>query len=159
MITREGLLQIHSELSEKAKELMDRKNQDYGANSDPFRNFRMFGGLGILVRMSDKLSRLRTFEERGEFSVVDEGLEDTIRDMINYAILYFAYKKEESNNEKPTEIKPEPAKAIPTTSGQNPMGQDSSHFLFDCWCGNASPCHQRFKEEIIRETNNQDPRV
>jgi hypothetical protein len=89
------LYRIHRELCEAARELSRRKNEDYACQSDPFRNFRYFGSLGILVRLSDKLARLRSFEERGVFSVTDENLRDTVMDLINYAIIYYAYKKSE----------------------------------------------------------------
>ena len=90
--TTEALLAFHKKLTNEAHELMEIKNKDYGAlNIDPFRNFRQFGRLGILIRMSDKLARLRTFLERGEFSVKDEGVRDTVRDVINYAVLFEAY--------------------------------------------------------------------
>src|SRR5260221_427140 len=42
---------------------MKKKNEDYGANDDPFANFRTLGALGFLVRMWDKLSSLRTYIE------------------------------------------------------------------------------------------------
>lgn len=73
---------------------MEKKNQDYGANHDPFRNFREFGLLGILVRLSDKLARIRTFTERGELSVKDESVTDTIRDGINYLILFEGLRRD-----------------------------------------------------------------
>lgn len=89
---REELLATHEILCSKAKELMERKNHDYASTTDPFRNFRTFGRIGILVRMSDKLARLRSFEEQQKLKVTDETIEDTVCDIINYAILYYAYK-------------------------------------------------------------------
>jgi hypothetical protein len=74
---------------------MVKKNQDYAHQSDPFRNFRMFGTFGILVRLSDKIARLRSFEESGQFVVEDERLEDTLLDIINYAVLYRAMRESE----------------------------------------------------------------
>lgn len=91
---RDALLNLHIELCDRAVRTMAKKNQDYATDQDVFRNFRMFGGLGILVRASDKLARLRTFEERDTFSVTDESLRDTIEDLINYAVIYLAYKQE-----------------------------------------------------------------
>jgi hypothetical protein len=91
---RERLYAEHKDLCTSALELMLRKNADYASQADPFRNFRMFGGLGVLVRASDKLARLRTFEERETFSVTDESLRDTILDLINYAVIYYAMKRE-----------------------------------------------------------------
>ena len=66
---------------------MVKKNQDYGADDDPFRNFRSFGAFGILVRLSDKLARVRTYIERGDLKVEDETFQDTCKDAINYVIL------------------------------------------------------------------------
>lgn len=91
---RADLLQRHEELCNYARKIMEKKNQDYGADSDPFRNFREFGTYGILVRLSDKLARIRTWEERGQFAV-DETLQETVLDAINYLILYLAMKERE----------------------------------------------------------------
>ena len=93
---RDALLNLHRELSTRALALMTRKNQDYAKESDPYANFRMFGALGILVRLSDKLARLRSYEEKGKFAVNDEGLIDTTLDLLNYAILYYGYKTQET---------------------------------------------------------------
>jgi hypothetical protein len=76
---------------------MVRKNHDYAGHTekDPFANFRLCesAGLcstaaGILVRLSDKLSRLATFVAKGKLTVSDESVEDTILDVINYAVLF-----------------------------------------------------------------------
>ena len=75
-------------------DIIKRKNSDYGAINDPFANFRMFGELGFAVRLSDKLSRIKTLLERGSAYVVDESVEDTIRDMANYCNLLLAYRSE-----------------------------------------------------------------
>ena len=89
---RGDLYDLHTKTCAAALDLMRAKNEDYAVATDPYRNFRQFGRYGILVRLSDKLSRLRTFEERGVLSVKDESIEDTVRDVINYAILYLGYK-------------------------------------------------------------------
>jgi len=93
-MTREELAALHDSLCTQARELQQRKNHDYATEGDIFRNFRYFGGLGILVRLSDKLARLRSFEETGTFKVEDEKLVDTIVDIINYAVIYYAYPRE-----------------------------------------------------------------
>ena len=92
---RADLLKMHETLSAEALQIMRKKNEDYGADEDPFLNFRAFGAFGVLVRLSDKLARLRTYEERGEFSVKDESVRDTVLDAINYCIIYLAMKYEE----------------------------------------------------------------
>lgn len=74
-------------------DLIRAKNADYGADSDPFRNFRMSEALGIpvekaiLVRMSDKLARIATFCEKGTLAVADEKVDDTLKDLANYAVI------------------------------------------------------------------------
>ena len=93
-VSRNELAVLHNELCSKAREIMQAKNRDYAHEGDVFRNFRLFGGLGILVRLSDKLARLRSFEENQSFAVTDEKLIDTVLDTINYAVLYFAMKQE-----------------------------------------------------------------
>lgn len=90
MFTIDDLLNVHEELTAGGREIMKRKNHDYASVQDPFRNFRMFGSFGVLVRMSDKIARLRSFEENGEFKVADESVRDTIIDLINYGIIYYA---------------------------------------------------------------------
>ena len=90
-MTREDLLALHTRMTEKARQLMSVKNADYGANKNPFRNFDRHGLYGILVRISDKLARLETFTERGELSVKDETVQDTLMDLINYAVLFAGY--------------------------------------------------------------------
>jgi hypothetical protein len=97
-MTRNELLELHVKLCSEAKDLMVKKNHDYGANSDPFRNFRTFGSLGILVRLSDKLARLNSFLENGNLSVENESVQDTILDIINYAVLFEGYLEDSKPN-------------------------------------------------------------
>jgi hypothetical protein len=90
---RARLLSLHRTLTEQARELMTRKNADYGANADPFANFRMSALLhiepefGVLLRMQDKMARLVSFLEKGELAVKEESWSDAIIDIINYSVL------------------------------------------------------------------------
>lgn len=93
-MTRDDLLQMHDQVGKLAREVMTAKNHDYAHDNDVFRNFRRYGTLGVLVRLSDKLARLDSFEENKEFKVANEKLEDTIVDIINYAVIYLAMKQE-----------------------------------------------------------------
>ena len=95
------LLDYHNELCTKALDLMEKKNNDYGGNDTPFRNFEVAPQLGIasvpqgmLIRMADKLSRLTNFTVNSkDIKVTDESFEDTILDLINYAVLLAAWRK------------------------------------------------------------------
>lgn len=96
--TTQDLLFLYSYLEKRGREVMIKKNSDYAnttESSDPFRNFQSFGAFGILVRLSDKLSRLRTFIEKArngdEMSIKDENWEDTIIDARNYLVLLDGY--------------------------------------------------------------------
>ena len=90
-VTRDDLRFMHEQLCEQARGLMKLKNTDYATSADPLRNFRTFEELGILVRMSDKLARLRTFCENKQLAVKSESVRDTILDVVNYAVLLHGY--------------------------------------------------------------------
>jgi hypothetical protein len=71
--------------------LLKAKGHDYAGNDDCLANLRRFGGLGIIVRLSDKFSRLETLSKCrmiGRLGAVkDESIIDTLRDIRNYAFL------------------------------------------------------------------------
>lgn len=75
----------------------EQKNKDYANSDDPFKNFKMSEQVGvspdraILVRVSDKLSRISNLLDR-KGVVSDERIEDTIDDMINYLAILKAYR-------------------------------------------------------------------
>jgi hypothetical protein len=95
-MTQPELLVFIKKAQEKELDIIKVKNSDYGATDDPFANFRMFGEMGFAVRLSDKLSRIKTLLERGSAMVKDESLEDTIMDMANYCNLLLAYRSEKN---------------------------------------------------------------
>lgn len=69
------------------RELAARKNHDYGATEDPLSNLRDFGFLGVVVRLGDKMARLRNFVRKGGLQVRDESVRDTLRDLRVYGAL------------------------------------------------------------------------
>lgn len=73
--------QAYQELQKEIEDLSRRKNHDYGSDS-----LISFGNYGILIRMSDKFDRLKSFYKNGKLEVEDEKLEDTLKDCINYAM-------------------------------------------------------------------------
>ena len=85
------LIATQKELCDEARSIMEAKNHDYGGHNDPFANFREYGELGIMVRLGDKMSRIKTFLEKGELKVKDEGFRDTVKDAINYLGILYAY--------------------------------------------------------------------
>lgn len=91
MTRDEFLHQLQAEY-DKCVEISRAKNSDYAQGDDPFANFRACESLGIdaatgiMVRMSDKFSRVANLLKR-EAQVQDESIEDTLRDVANYAII------------------------------------------------------------------------
>lgn len=77
MTREQQMLQVQNE----AIELFKRKNKDYG---DAFANY---GTIGVLVRLSDKISRATSITKNGVLLVNDESLRDTLIDLHNYAAM------------------------------------------------------------------------
>jgi hypothetical protein len=69
------------EIQDKALELFARKNADYGDA------FATFGVIGVLVRIEDKIKRALSISNKGVTLVNDEGLQDTLLDLHNYAAM------------------------------------------------------------------------
>lgn len=61
-------------------EIAKEKNADYGCET-----MLDFGPLGIVVRLNDKMHRLKNLIQKKKVPKVNESLEDTAMDMINYA--------------------------------------------------------------------------
>ena len=75
---------------------MDVKNNDYSGGEsahDALANFKASESLGLhpitglLLRMQDKLQRLKSFANDGKLAVPNESAEDACLDLVNYAIL------------------------------------------------------------------------
>lgn len=101
------LLELHKETTEKCFSIMERKSSDYTggtkavdalANFKSSRSFDLHPVLGLLLRMQDKLMRVRSFVNDGKLRVTGETVEDACDDMVNYAILCKALLREESSN-------------------------------------------------------------
>jgi len=61
-------------------QLLDAKQLDYGPN-----NISSFGEFGILVRMNDKIERLKHLQKHP--NPKNESIEDTYKDIGNYALI------------------------------------------------------------------------
>ena len=67
------------------RNLYDAKNLDYG---DSFgQSFRKWGLPMACIRLGDKLNRLESFAQKRDMHVIDESVEDTLRDLANYSIM------------------------------------------------------------------------
>ena len=90
-------------VADECLELMFRKQNDYGP-----RNILDLGVRGVFCRAYDKVARLKRLVWEGKDSrVLDEGVEDTWRDLANYGMIavmvergWFGLPFEESEEEK-----------------------------------------------------------
>lgn len=79
------------EILHELGELHDRKQADYGREDDPFANITASRDWGIsphvgsLLRMNDKVQRLKSWVRTG--TLANEGAEDSLRDIAVYAII------------------------------------------------------------------------
>lgn len=78
-------------VQKEALTLFEKKNKDYG---DAFANF---GTIGVLVRLSDKISRAVSISKTSVTLVKDESLRDTLIDLHNYAAMAIMLMDEKSN--------------------------------------------------------------
>ena len=104
MIERSDYMHMHRWLTERARELASTKSHDYGGK-DVLGNIRAYEAYGvsmekgIVTRLVDKLSRLSNFADAGVLKVKDESIQDTIVDIINYAVMYGCIVKERQDGQ------------------------------------------------------------
>ena len=80
-------------------EMRKAKGHDYSGEGDTLDNLREFGSQGVLVRIFDKCKRMKHFYRQGVLSVADEKIDDTVNDLINYALYLKIMRKQEQDND------------------------------------------------------------
>jgi len=110
MTTPQDIAKLMECTSDKMVKTLIAKGTDYSGNADTFVNFKLSSSIAgvptektILVRMSDKISRLGGLLDRPPM-VADEGIEDTLDDLIGYCILMKGYLIEKASVEKAERI-------------------------------------------------------
>ncbi len=94
------------ELISEITALHDKKNADYAQDADPLSNFRQAEGFGIpawkgvLVRMSDKWSRIQ--ELSNGKTPQNESLRDSLIDLAVYSLIDIILLEEDTTRSKPT---------------------------------------------------------
>ena len=81
-----------AKVQQEGLELFKKKNQDYGDA------YAECGVVGVVVRMGDKLARLRAVTAQRITLVNDETLRDTLLDLHNYAAMAIALMDEGREN-------------------------------------------------------------
>lgn len=81
--------------------LHDKKQEDYGTDSDPFANVRASEQWGIpawvgaMIRLNDKVKRLQSLRTKG--SLANESARDSFMDIAVYALIALILYDEESD--------------------------------------------------------------
>ena len=101
-MTHDEYVKYIAQVFADAVEIVKVKNKDYALENDPFRNFRnsTVAGVpidkGILVRIMDKVTRMSHLLDKAP-DVVDEKIDDTIKDCCNYLAILHTYLKYEKD--------------------------------------------------------------
>jgi hypothetical protein len=74
-------VEVLKEIQNECRGVFEKKNTDYGDA------FAQFGTIGVLVRISDKISRAVNITKNGITLVDDEKLRDTLLDLHNYSAM------------------------------------------------------------------------
>ena len=80
---------------DEMKELHAKKDKDYG--SAFHKSFEEFGVTAGVVRLNDKMERVKSLVKNGKAEVKDESLLDSLKDMASYAVMLYVELK---NKEK-----------------------------------------------------------
>ena len=76
--------------------LLEQKNNDYGNSAT--QTYEEYGDLAFFVRISDKINRLKSLTINNKTQEVkDESIEDTVKDIIGYCLLYLEWKNSEED--------------------------------------------------------------
>lgn len=80
---------------DEMKELHAKKDKDYG--SAFHKSFEEFGVTAGVVRLNDKMERVKALVKNGKAEVKDESLLDTLKDMASYAVMLYVELKNKDN--------------------------------------------------------------
>lgn len=100
-------IDVHKKLLDDMHDLYIKKNADYGNSVHD--TYEKYGLVSFLVRMEDKLNRVRNLNKDNvkisDAKVKDEKIEDTLMDLANYAILAIMELKRENSFFKTENVK------------------------------------------------------
>jgi len=88
------------ELLEELGDLHDKKQRDYGIESNPFNNicasteWGIRPWVGAMMRATDKVRRLQVFAAKGR--LVNEGAIDSLKDIAVYALIALVLLEQET---------------------------------------------------------------
>lgn len=142
--------------------LLSSKNKDYGPG-----NIAEFGRLGILVRLSDKIERLKNLYSRGILSPQHEAIEDTLKDIAGYAIIglmiehgrwpekVFDFQKRDGDIYEKLEVVAESANSV----GARVVGANKDAKVVVLEVSREDVPKARYVEAVVRKTFGDDWKV
>lgn len=80
---------------DEMRDLHAKKNKDYG--NAFHKSFEEFGVTAGVVRLNDKMERVKSLVKNGKAEVKDESLMDTLKDMASYAVMLYVELKNIEN--------------------------------------------------------------
>ena len=103
LASRHPLSQRFHEVMDEFKALHDKKQADYGTDTNPFANvcassdFNVEPWVGAVLRANDKMRRIQSFVKRGQLE--NESIEDALKDAaVYFGIAYVLYELEGKEN-------------------------------------------------------------
>lgn len=87
----------HKLTCEELTALYERKNHDYGGSFH--KSYLEYGLVMALIRLEDKLNRLKSLVKNGEAKVTEESVRDTLMDLANYSIMTIMELDQTGENE------------------------------------------------------------
>ena len=88
----ENKIKRYDNITRELRAIYVAKNNDYGDSVKD--TYNKFGDVSFMVRITDKINRATTLMTNNNRQVQDEKLEDTIKDMVNYGILWLMERDE-----------------------------------------------------------------
>ena len=73
------------QITDEMVKLYERKNSDYGNSIHD--TYMKYGAVAYLVRLEDKINRVRSLTQNNNQKVEDEKIHDSLVDLANYSIL------------------------------------------------------------------------
>jgi len=149
--------QLFAEITGEMLEIYAKKNADYGNSFE--KSLDEFGDIAFTVRASDKMERIKALMEV-ENQVKDESVEDTVRDLANYCVMYLVWKEQDDYKQKKLKFDEDiGSKEVRTVGNCKVCGRfvfSGQNYLTD-WSGNHT-CYVCMGERKYTKTDNVQPR-
>ena len=84
-------VEIYDSIVKELRGIYVAKNNDYGDSVSD--TYKKFGDVSFVVRITDKINRVTSLLKAKEQLVDDEKIDDTIKDMVNYGLLWLIEKE------------------------------------------------------------------